>query len=127
MSAGERIHHDTLDVLVALFQEKCSYPGHVRAGFLKDDFVGAYKTLPLRYENLPMAVAVWASAAGSLQVLQFLCCPFGAVSSVYSWHRFGAAIQRILANVFEVAYPRYVDDLFGLDVVPGSCWQGSPE
>ena len=47
--------------------------------------------------------------------MRLLAAPFGAVASVYAWHRFGAAVQRILARLFHVAYPRYVDDLFGLD------------
>ena len=50
--------------------------------FRKDDFVGAYKTLPLRLEDLELAVTVWRDASGSLRTLQLHCCPFGAVASV---------------------------------------------
>ena len=85
--------------------------------FRKDDFVGAYKTLPLRLEDLQLAVTVWRDASGSLRTLQLHCCPFGAVASVHAWHRIGAAVQCILANLFLVVYARYVDDLFSLDEV----------
>ena len=40
-----------------------------------------------------LAVAVFAEANASGRALQLLCCPFGAVSSVSAWERFGAAIQ----------------------------------
>jgi len=49
--------------------------------------------------------------------MQLHCCPFGAVASVHAWHRLGAAVQCILANLFLVVYARYVDDLFSLDEV----------
>ena len=50
---GESIHHDTLDVLVALLHSAGKNRRPVR--FRKDDFVGAYKTLPLRLEDLQLA------------------------------------------------------------------------
>ena len=37
---------------------------------------------------------------------------------MHAWHRFGSAIQLILANVFSIPYPCYVDDFFGADVQP---------
>ena len=112
---GESIHHDTLDVLVALLHSAGKSRKPVR--FRKDDFVGAYKTLPLRLEDLQLAVTVWRDATGSLRTMQLHCCPFGAVASVHAWHRLGAAVQCILANLFLVVYARYVDDLFSLDEV----------
>ena len=59
----------------------------------KEDFVGAFKTLPLALAALCMAVAVWGEAAQKGWALQLGCCPFGAVASVYAWERFGSAIQ----------------------------------
>jgi hypothetical protein len=112
-SAGERIQHDHLDAMVALARQI----GHGGLRFRKCDFVNAFKTLPLRSEDLHLAVAVFLGEHDQLQALQLLSCPFGAVASVHAWHRFGAAIQTILANVFAIAYPRYVDDLFGLDAI----------
>ena len=47
--------------------------------------------------------------------LQLLCCPFGARSSVYSWHRLGSFLQALLARELYIAYPRFVDDLFSAD------------
>ena len=78
-AAGESIHHDTLDVLVALLHSAGEDRKPVR--FRKDDFVGAYKTLPLRLENLELAVTVWRDASGSLRTLQLHCCPFGEVQA----------------------------------------------
>ena len=46
-----------------------------------------------RKSDLHLAVAVFAEASASGSALQLLCCPFGAVSSVSAWERFGAAIQ----------------------------------
>ena len=112
---GESIHHDTLDVLVALLHSAGGSRKPVR--FRKDDFVSAYKTLPLRLDDLELAVTVWRDASGSLRTMQLHCCPFGAVASVHAWHRLGAAVQCILANLFLVVYARYVDDLFSLDEV----------
>ena len=112
---GESIHHDTLDVLVALLHSAGGSRRPVR--FRKNDFVSAYKTIPLRLDDLELAVTVWRDASGSLQTLQLHCCPFGAVASVHAWHHLGAAVQCILANLFPVVYARYVDDFFSLDEV----------
>ena len=114
-AVGESIHHDTLDVLAALLHYFGGSGQRIR--FRKDDFVGAYKTLPLRADDLDLAFAVWRDAHGQMRALRLLCCPFGAVSSVHAWHRVGAAVQCILANLFAVVYARYVDDLFSLDAV----------
>jgi hypothetical protein len=112
---GEKCSHDYIDTLVGLIQLLSSNGGKVR--LRKDDFVGAYKTLPLKTDELDLAVAIIKVAGGKVRALQLLSCPFGAVGSVHAWHRVGAAIQFILAKLFGVAYPRYVDDLFGADVV----------
>ena len=101
-SAGESIHHDTLDVLVALVH-CCGSQGQ-RFRFRKDDFIGAYKTLPLRAEDLDPAIAAWKDARGQMRAMRLLCCPFGAVSSVHAWHRLGAVVQGILACVFFIAF-----------------------
>ena len=103
---GESIHHDTLDVLVTLLHSASEDRRPVR--FSEDDFVGAYKTFPLRLQDLELAVAVRRDASSSPRTLQLHCCPFGAVASVHAWHRFGAAVQCILANLFLVVYARYV-------------------
>ena len=39
------------------------------------------------------------------------------MASVFAWHRFGAAIQQVLARLFCLVYARYVDDLFVADAV----------
>jgi len=113
-SVGEKIEHDTLDVLVSLARQI----GSAELKFRKADFVGAFKTLPLRCADLHLAVSILMGENADLLALQLWSCPFGALSSVHSWHRFGAAIQLILANLFDIPYPRYVDDLFGVDPTP---------
>ena len=86
--------------------------------FRKDDSVSEYKTLPLRLQNLELAVTVWRDASGNLRTLQLHCCPFRAVASVHAWHRFGATVQFVfLPTCFLGFYARYVDDLFSLDGV----------
>ena len=86
------------------------------------------KTLPLRLEDLQLAVTVWRDASGSLRTLQLHCCPFGAVASVHAWHRIGAAVQCIWPICFlsftlatwmicfsldEVEQPELVSDFIG--------------
>ena len=81
---------ETLDVLVSLARALRSR-GPLR--LRKEDFVRAFKTLPLALSALCMAVAVWGEAAQEGWALQLWCCPFGAVASVYAWERFGSAVQ----------------------------------
>ena len=61
-AAGGRMRHDTLDVLVGLLQLYwgCGKPPRMR----KDDFTGAYKTLPIRSEHLDLAVAIMLGPEG---------------------------------------------------------------
>ena len=86
----ERIRMETLDVLVCLAR---ALRGRGPLRLRKEDFVRAFKTLPLALAALSMAVAVWGEAAQEGWALQLWCCPFGAVASVYAWERFGCAIQ----------------------------------
>ncbi|MCP4517765.1 MAG: hypothetical protein GY824_21375, partial [Delftia sp.] len=81
----------------------------------KEDFKGAFKSLPLRAEHLPFAVISWRTAAEQAKGLQLICCPFGSSASVHSWHRLGSFFQAMLARDLFVAYPRFVDDLFSAD------------
>ena len=122
-AAGESIHHDTLDVLVALLHSAGENRKPVR--FRKDDFVGAYKTLPLRLEILELAVTVLRDASGILRTLQLHCCPFGEGAGVHAWHRLVTVVKCILANLFLVVYARYVDDLFSLYEVCNQSWRWS--
>ena len=115
VAVGETMHHDTLDILVSMVQSLILEGRAVH--FRKDDFVAAFKTLPLGQEDLPLAVALWLDSLGSVRALQLHACPFGALASVHAWHRFGAAVQLILAKLFLIAYARYVDDLFSADVI----------
>ena len=116
-SLRERVRHDSLDVLIGISQHLWkSRGGEPRRLLLrKDDVVGAFKTLPLRREDLPCALAVLPESVKEGKALQLFTCPFGAKSSVLSWHRVGDAFQRILLHLFAILYPRFVDDHFGVD------------
>ena len=112
----EEMHHDSLDTLVGIARATVGSDPSVSFRFRKDDFKSAFKTLPIKSEHLQYAVATWAEAERSDTGLQLLSCPFGSAASVFAWHRFGSAVQALLAVIFLVPYPRFVDDLFGGDV-----------
>ena len=111
----EEMRHDSLDTLVGLARAAVQDRPGVPFLFRKDDFQSAFKTLPVKGEHLQFAVATWAEAELDDTGLQLLSCPFGAAASVFAWHRFGSAVQALLAAIFLVAYPRFVDDFFGGD------------
>ena len=81
----------------------------------KDDYVAAFKTLPLNKEDLDLAVCTWRAAAERGWGLQMFALPFGGRVSGYDWERFAAAVQLILERLFAVPSARYVDDQFGAD------------
>ena len=116
-SLCEQVRHDSLDVLIGIAQHLRKFRGDRPRRFLlrKDDVSGAFKTLPLRREDLPCAIAVLPDSVKEGKAIQLFTCPFGAKSSVLSWHRVGDAFQRILLRLFAVVNPRFVDDHFGVD------------
>ena len=127
VSVGESVQHDTLDALLALLR-RVVLQGEGGATLRKEDFVHAFRTLPLASSHLQFAVATWQSAAAEGYALQLLACPFGASASVYNWERFGAAVRAILAQLFFIVFLRFVDDLFGADaVLPGGPRLASPQ
>ena len=130
-AAARRV--DSLDALVELARIAAAAGTPVLS---KEDFVGAYKTLPVRGTDLPLAHTAWAKGANEGYCLQLLSCPFGAVGSGYAWDRVGAALQArgaataasqraprarqaILAKLFWLASGRFVDDLFRADADGG--------
>ena len=132
-AAAERCRVDSLDALVEMARIAAAAGTPVLS---KEDFVGAYKTLPVRGADLPLAHAAWAKGACEGYCLQLLSCPFGAVGSGYAWDRVGAvfqargagatatrraprARQAILAKLFWLASGRFVDDLFRADADRG--------
>ena len=117
-AVGEPMPVDILDTLVAVARRIASRRGaDCQLHFRKEDFKGAFKSLPLDGNDLRFAVVSWKAAVEQGRALQLLCCPFGARSSVFSWHRLGSFIQALLAIEFFIAYPRFVDDLFSADAV----------
>ncbi|CAK0911470.1 unnamed protein product, partial [Prorocentrum cordatum] len=117
----ERIRMETLDVLVSLAR---ALRGRGPLRLRKEDFVRAFKTLPLALSALCMAAAAWGEAAQEGWALLLWCCPFGAVASVYAWGRFGGAVQAILGRPFFAPAGRFVGDLFGID--PEGGWAEGP-
>ena len=87
----------------------------MRARALPLTMAGAYKTLPVRADHLPLARVVWADSVKGGYCLQLWSCPFGARASVHSWDRLAAALVRVLRVLFRIVSNRFVDDLFGLD------------
>lgn len=113
---SEKMLPETLDSLVALVL-KLTKSRTMRIRWRKDDFVQAFKTLPICSSHLPLAVVVWQEALAKDQCLQLLAMPFGSSASVSAWERFGLAIQGVLAQIFLVLYLRFVDDLFSGDAM----------
>ena len=113
---SEKMLPETLDSLVALVL-KMANSGRMRIRWRKDDFVQAFKTLPICSSHLPSAVVVWPEALAKDQCLQLLAMPFGSSASVSAWERFGLAIQGVLVQIFLVLYLRFVDDLFSGDAM----------
>ena len=113
-SVGERTQYEDLDILLEIL------PALARAGprrpfhipLRKDDVVGAYKALAVRREPLLCVVTLAPESTRRGAAMQLSSCPCGALSSVHSWHKVGAAFQRMLLALFWVAHPRFVDGCF---------------
>ena len=105
---------ETLDTLVALIRFQ-SQGNKAPTRWRKDDFVQAFKSLPICTMDLPLAVTVWPEAIQQGKCLQLFALPFGSSASVAGWDRFGLAVQAILARIFALVYLRFVDDLFAGD------------
>lgn len=66
--------------------------------FDKEDFVNAFKTLPIRAEDQPLFVTTWGGADARRQALQLLSMPFGATASVHGWERFAVGLQMVMVR-----------------------------
>ena len=109
-SVPETIRHDHVDDL-ARVAAAVWRAGH-DVEFIKADFKGAYRTVPLEPSQIDLAtLLVRDTDQCAWTTVQQWALPFGAVASVYGWERVGGAITAILRNA-GLPVLRYVDDLF---------------
>ena len=106
----ETIRHNHIDDLCHVAQVIWQ-AGH-SVEFIKVDFKGAYRTVPIAPEQLDLAtLLVRDTDNGQWVTTQQWALPFGAVASVYGWERLGNAVTIILRGI-GLPVLRYVDDLF---------------
>jgi hypothetical protein len=91
----EKLCMSGLHDLVAMARYEAEVAPDVPLSFSKEDFTGAFKTLPVREEDLPFSAAVWGTSLVQGRALLLLSLAFGAVGSVHGWERFARAVQRI--------------------------------
>ncbi len=72
-----------------------------RLSLHKEDFTGAFKTLPVHGDDLQFCAAVWHGSLRVDRALVLLSLAFGTVGSVFAWERFARAIQMILASAIK--------------------------
>ena len=79
----------------------------------KADISSAFRRLPIRTDHHQYATCVFRAMGANWASVQ-LTCNFGAVSSVWAWHRASNFILAVLRQVFKIASAKYVDDFFGI-------------
>ncbi len=82
---------------------------------LKSDIQAAYRSCPIRTEDLRFEHILIRGASSELLVSEQFVMPFAAVGAVYAWDRLGSAVTAILIEKFLVPCIRYVHDLFWTD------------
>ena len=80
-------------------------------GLVCADIDSAFRRLPLRKSHR-WAAGVAYLVDGIPRVSFHYGMPFGATSSVYSWHRIGDLILKIARRILFIPMCRYVDDYF---------------
>lgn len=107
----DKIRHDNLDTLSEIvlkyFEADC--PVHL----WKRDISQAYRRVPVAMTHWEFAWVVWLHE-GVYMTAQHTGIPFGAVAAVYSFHRAGGFLCKILRKAFRCPAARYVDDFFGV-------------
>ena len=88
----------------------------------KRDIKSAFRRLPILACHSVFAWVVWLSN-GVAVAARHDGMPFGAVSSVVAWHRFGAFLSAVLLHICRSPVSRYVDDFFGASP-HGLYWSG---
>jgi len=80
----------------------------------KADINAAFRRVPLK-ESHKWAAGITYLFEGKVWVSFHHGMPFGAMSSVYAWHRVGAALAAIARKVLHLPVLRYVDDYFAVE------------
>jgi len=109
----EKVSHDHLDKLLQLLRLVFQSSGEV-PWLWKADVDAAFRRVPLASAH------VWASGVAYMVDNVAWCSfhygmPFGATSSVWSWHRVGAMIAHFARRILHIPVLRYVDDYFSAE------------
>ena len=109
----DKVSHDHLDSLLQLLRLVFSLTGVV-PWLWKADIDAAFRRVPL------MGAHIWAAGVAYLVDGVAGCSfhhamPFGATSSVWSWHRIGAMLAHFARKLLHIPVLRYVDDYFSAD------------
>jgi len=128
----EKVSHDHLDKLLLLLRLVFMLSGVV-PWLWKADVDSAFRRVPLdgspallqlfcpKHVRFVLSGAhVWASGVAYMVDNVAWCAfhygmPFGATSSVWSWHRVGAMIAHFARRILHIAVLRYVDDYFSAE------------
>ena len=77
----------------------------------KGDVSKAYRRLPAKVEDIPFTAIVY-SYKGELYVSTHLAMPFGAVGSVWAFHRIANLVLAFVRQHCKCPLLKYVDDFF---------------
>ena len=113
----EKVLFDGTDSFVDVWKviSECVDSGEDILAF-KEDIEGAYRFLPVRYEDRNcLLFGVHHPTSGKLLLFQHESCCFGATASVHSWHRFGRVLASIMRRLFSVPVIRWVDDFINAE------------
>eukprot|EP00971_Amphidinium_carterae_P116065 2299382-Amphidinium_carterae.1 len=102
--------HDTLDVLASIIHMFLQHGQHCH--MWKRDVSKAFRRLPIALQHLEFAWVVWLNQ-GHTYMAQHRGMPFGAISSVYGWHRAGNFLLAVVTRLCLAPAAKYVDDFFG--------------
>ncbi len=97
----EKLTMGGLDDLVQMARSEAVLCPDARLSLHKEDFTGAFKTLPVHGDDLQFCAAVWHGSLRVDRALVLVSMAFGTVGSVFAWERFARAIQMILASAIK--------------------------
>ena len=117
----DRVRHDTIDVLIFIL--KAFLSADISPLMWKRDVRKAFRKLPVDQSFKDLCWVVFLHN-GVAWCSQHLGMPFGSVSAVYAWHRFGGFISWLLVNILKAPVARYVDDFFGASAYGVLCTGG---
>ena len=110
-TAGQRLQSDTLELLFWLLS--IFMLAAVEPFLYKADVASAYRKVPIRPAHHQYSASVFSYAGDAWLSLHYVCA-FGAVSSVWNFHRVGNWLLRFLRTKALLPVLKYVDDFFGV-------------